>query len=88
MVGMLQYLLHGIPEILAYFIGALASGMISFALVKHDFMGPKFKNIMKDTIGLISISVVILFLLSAIGEKVHKPVFGVITLCKIMSRLI
>ena len=46
--GMLQYLLHGIPEIIAYFIGALASGMVSFALMKHEYMHEKFQNVVKD----------------------------------------
>ena len=61
MIGMLQYLLHGIPEIIAYFIGALASGMISVALIKHDYMGKNFKNVLRDVAGLIGIAVAILF---------------------------
>ncbi|MBR9692099.1 stage II sporulation protein M [Candidatus Woesearchaeota archaeon] len=60
MFGLLQYLLHGIPEIVAYFIGALASGMVSFALVKHEYMDPKFQNVVKDVSILIGIAVVIL----------------------------
>jgi uncharacterized membrane protein SpoIIM required for sporulation len=59
--ALLQYALHGIPEITAYFIGALASGMISFAVVKHEFMGKNFKIIISDVLDLIMISVGILF---------------------------
>ncbi len=61
MMALLQYLLHGLPEIAAYFVGALASGMISFALVNHDFMGDKFKNILKDAGMLVALAVGILF---------------------------
>jgi len=59
--GMLQYLLHGIPEIVAYFIGALASGMISVAMMKHEYMSKKFTNILKDVGILVAIAVIILF---------------------------
>ncbi|MBD3354540.1 hypothetical protein GF361_00985 [Candidatus Woesearchaeota archaeon] len=72
MFGMLQYLLHGIPEIVAYFIGALASGMVSFALMKHDFMDDKFKNILKDVAGLLAIALAIIFI-AAIIEVYITP---------------
>jgi len=72
MFGLLQYLLHGIPEIIAYFIGALASGMVSFALMKHDFMDDKFKNIVKDVAGLLMIATAILFI-AAIIEVYITP---------------
>ncbi len=70
--GLLQYLLHGIPEIIAYFVGALASGMVSFALMKHDFMDDKFKNILKDVAGLLIIAAVIL-LAAAVIEVYITP---------------
>lgn len=61
LMGFLQYILHGIPEIAAYFIGALASGMLSFALINHDLMDNNFKKILKDVVGLVGIAVIILF---------------------------
>lgn len=72
MVGLLQYLLHGIPEILAYFIGALASGMISVSLVNQDFMSKDFKNMLRDVGWLIAAAVGIL-LLSAFIEVFITP---------------
>lgn len=61
-VGLARYMLHGIPEIVAYFIGALASGMISFAIVNHDFMNDNFKKIIKDSVKLTGIAIVLLFI--------------------------
>ena len=61
-IGLLKYMTHGIPEIAAYFIGALASGIISFALVKHDYKSKHFKRIIGDGIDLILISILILFI--------------------------
>ncbi|MEE9525013.1 MAG: stage II sporulation protein M [Candidatus Woesearchaeota archaeon] len=72
MFGLLQYLLHGIPEIFAYFIGALASGIVSFALIKHDYMSPKFKTILKDVGILFGISIIIL-LVAALIEVFITP---------------
>jgi len=61
-VGFLQYLTHGAPEIMAYFVGGLASGMISFALMKHDFMDNNFKKVLKDSATLIVIAVILLII--------------------------
>jgi uncharacterized membrane protein SpoIIM required for sporulation len=61
-VGLLKYTLHGIPEIAAYFIAALASSMISFALMKHKFMDKNFKKVLKDIISLMGIAVIILII--------------------------
>jgi len=34
-IGLLRYILHGIPEILAYFYGGLAGGIVSVAIIKN-----------------------------------------------------
>jgi uncharacterized membrane protein SpoIIM required for sporulation len=47
------FLIHGIPEMAAYFLGALAGGIISFAVVNHDFQSKEFKFILIDTFDLI-----------------------------------
>lgn len=65
-LGMAKYLTHGIPEILAYFIAALAGGIISVALVKKQFGTPKFTHALLDAFTLITISVFILLVAAAI----------------------
>jgi len=60
--GLTKYLIHGIPEILAYFAAGLAGGIISVSIVKHDFFSKKFNRILADSYSLIMISVLLIFL--------------------------
>jgi len=57
---LLRYTLHGIPEIAAYFMAGLAGGIISIALIRHDFGSEKFKHILTDSLDLIVLAVVTL----------------------------
>ena len=59
-MGLLRYMLHGIPEIASYFIIALAGGIISSAVIKHQLGTERFWGVLQDTINLIILSVVIL----------------------------
>ncbi len=56
----LKYSLHGIPEILAYFMAGLAGGIISIAIIRHDFGSRKFKHILVDSLDLTIIALVVL----------------------------
>lgn len=51
--GFLKYMLHGILEITAYFIVALAGGILSMALIKKDL---SYDIIMTDVLDLVLIS--------------------------------
>ena len=62
-IGLLKYAVHGIPEIIAYFYGGLAGGIISVAIVKHHYSSEKFSNILFDASELLIISIA--FLLAA-----------------------
>lgn len=55
----LRYLTHGIFEIVAYFIAALAGGIISVAVIKHDL---DKDQVLFDVTGLITLSLVFLVL--------------------------
>jgi uncharacterized membrane protein SpoIIM required for sporulation len=48
-------------EVLAYFIAGLAGGIISIAIIRHDFGTKKFENILFDAANLLIISFGILF---------------------------
>ncbi|MBS3095312.1 stage II sporulation protein M, partial [Candidatus Woesearchaeota archaeon] len=61
-IGFMRYLTHGVFEILAYFIGALAGGIISIAVIKNDIYSKRFMHIMKDVFLLMVLAVVIVFL--------------------------
>ncbi len=58
--SILRYMTHGIPEIAAYFTAGLAGGIISIAVIKHDWRSPDFRNVIKDSVDLIVLSFVIL----------------------------
>jgi len=60
--GILRYTIHGIPEILAYFIAALAGGIISIAVINHEFTSRKFEHILLDSADLLMLSIGVLFI--------------------------
>ena len=59
--GFLRYLIHGIPEITAYFLAGLAGGIISVAVIRHDFGTEKFRKIIIDSLDLIILAFLVLF---------------------------
>ncbi|MDD5331684.1 MAG: stage II sporulation protein M [Candidatus Nanoarchaeia archaeon] len=70
--GILKYMTHGIFEIVAYFVGGLAGGIISVAVIRRDINGERFKRIMYDSLDLVLIALVIL-ILGAIIEVYVTP---------------
>jgi uncharacterized membrane protein SpoIIM required for sporulation len=58
--GFFRYAFHGIPEILAYFIGGLAGGIIYFAIIRHDFNMKKLENILLDSSDMIILAIIVL----------------------------
>jgi uncharacterized membrane protein SpoIIM required for sporulation len=74
-IGLFRYVIHGIPEILAYFVGALAGGIISVAIIKHDFGSVKFEHIVLDAADLLFISIGLLFLAAVLEVWVTPLIF-------------
>ncbi len=72
-MGVIKYLTHGVFEIVAYFIAALAGGIISIAIIKHDFGTKEFRKTMLDSLDIMAMSVIILFL-AAMIEVFLTPV--------------
>jgi uncharacterized membrane protein SpoIIM required for sporulation len=73
-LSILRYSLHGIPEILAYFVAGLAGGILSVAIIKRDFGTKSFERILLDSSDLILIAVFILFI-AALLEVFVTPIF-------------
>lgn len=68
-VGVYQgigFIPHGIPEIVAYYIGAIAGGIISVSMAKEVYKTHEFETIAKDAGALIVIAVVVLFIAALI----------------------
>lgn len=57
-IGMTRYMTHGIFEILAYFIGGLAGGLISVAIIRHRMGERIFNKVMLDALDLIVLALV------------------------------
>ncbi|MBN1792369.1 stage II sporulation protein M [Candidatus Woesearchaeota archaeon] len=74
--GLLRYSIHGIPEILAYFVGAMAGGIISIAIIKHDFGTKKFEQVLMDSADLIILSIGVLFVAAILEVFVTPVIFG------------
>ena len=72
--GFLRFLFHGIPEILAYFIGGLAGGIIGFAIIKKDLEKEKFTRILEDFAVLLVLGVLVL-IFAAVLEVYVTPIF-------------
>ncbi len=71
---LLRYTPHGLLEILAYFVAGLAGGIISIAIIRHDFRTNKFEKIIFDAANLIMISFLIIFV-AALVETFITPLF-------------
>ena len=74
-LGLLRYSIHGIPEILAYFIGGLAGGIIGVAVIKHDFGTTKFEHVLLDSADLLLLSFAILFIAALLEVFVTPAIF-------------
>jgi len=68
----LRYLFHGIPEIAAYFVAALAGGIISVAIIRKDLRDERLWNILQDALILFIIAIVIL-IISGLMEVYLTP---------------
>ncbi|MEI7719011.1 MAG: stage II sporulation protein M [archaeon] len=71
-LGILRYMIHGLPEIAAYFIAALGGGIVSVAIIRKDMDSERKWNILQDAIVLVVIALLIL-LVSAVIEVYFTP---------------
>jgi len=56
-LGLLRYFIHGIPEILAYFYGGLAGGILSVAIIRGHHKNKYFSRILVDVSDLLLIAI-------------------------------
>jgi uncharacterized membrane protein SpoIIM required for sporulation len=73
--GFLRFMIHGIPEISAYFVMALAGGMVSVAALSKNQKGPRLPEVLRDSFILSAIAVGILFLAALIEVFVTPVLF-------------
>lgn len=73
--ALLKYAIHGIPEILSYFVAGLAGGIISIAVIRHDFGSEKFQQVVLDAGDLMIISLALIVIAAFLEVYVTPMVF-------------
>ncbi len=72
-LGVMRYMIHGVPEIGAYFVAALAGGIFGTGFMRHGFKSRKFLRVFENTIILLFIAI-LLIMIGALIEVYITPV--------------
>jgi uncharacterized membrane protein SpoIIM required for sporulation len=72
-IGILRYMIHGFPEIAAYFITALAGGIFGVGVIRNGIKSQRFIHVVENTAILLFVALVIL-VLAAIIEVYLTPI--------------
>jgi uncharacterized membrane protein SpoIIM required for sporulation len=71
-LGIARYMIHGFPEITAYFITALAGGIFGIGVMRNGFKSPKFLRVIENVVVLLFAAIIIL-VIAAIIEVYFTP---------------
>jgi uncharacterized membrane protein SpoIIM required for sporulation len=71
-LGLLRYMVHGFPEITAYFVTALAGGMFGTGAIRHGIGNKKFMKVLMNVVILLFIAIGIL-VIAALIEVYFTP---------------
>ena len=75
-LGIARYMIHGFPEIAAYFITALAGGILGTGIIRNGFKDKKFLRVLENVILLLFMAIVILIIASIIEVYFTPLLFG------------
>lgn len=70
--GLLRYMIHGFPEIAAYFITALAGGIFGVGVLRHKIKDKRFLRVIENVVLLLFIAIIIL-VIAALIEVYFTP---------------
>lgn len=73
-LGFFRYMIHGVPEIAAYFITALAGGILGIGFIRNDFRTKRFVRVLENVMILLFVALVIL-ILAGLMEVYFTPMF-------------
>ena len=73
-IGIFRYMIHGFPEIMAYFVTALAGGIFGIGVIRHGIKDKKFLRIVENVVLLLSLAIIILIIAAAV-EVYITPLF-------------
>ena len=72
-LGISRYMIHGLPEIGAYFVAALAGGMFGVGFLRHGIKDERFYKVLQHSIMLLFIAILLIFI-GGIIEVYFTPV--------------
>ena len=72
-MGIVRYMIHGFPEIAAYFITALAGGIFGVGAIRNGFKSQKFLRVVENSIILLFIAIIIIIIAGLI-EVYFTPI--------------
>jgi uncharacterized membrane protein SpoIIM required for sporulation len=73
-LGVLRYMIHGFPEIAAYFIAALAGGIFGVGVLRNGIKSKRFLHVFENAIILVFIAIIII-IFAALIEVYLTPIF-------------
>lgn len=72
-LGLARYMIHGFPEIAAYFVTALAGGMFGVGFIRNGIRHPRFIRTLENAFLLLFLSILIL-VVAAVIEVYLTPI--------------
>ena len=64
--GLLSIALHGIPEILAYFLAGIAGGILSVGIIREKIESLEFREVFKDSLVVLVAAEVVIIIAAAL----------------------
>ncbi|MEK6906449.1 MAG: stage II sporulation protein M [Nanoarchaeota archaeon] len=74
-LGLARYMIHGFPEIAAYFITALAGGIFGVGVIRNGIRDKKFLRIAENVVVLLFIAIIILLIAGIIEVYLTPMIF-------------
>lgn len=71
-IGIARYMIHGFPEIAAYFITALAGGMFGVGMIRNGIKSKTFLRVIENVVILLFMAIIIL-IIAALIEVYFTP---------------
>jgi len=75
-IGITRYMIHGFPEIAAYFITALAGGIFGVGAIRNGIRSKKFLRVVENVVILLFIAIIILVIAAAVEVYFTPILFG------------
>ncbi|MBI2043058.1 stage II sporulation protein M [Candidatus Pacearchaeota archaeon] len=75
-IGLARYMIHGFPEIAAYFITALAGGIFGVDIIRNGFMNLKSLRVIENVFILLFIAILLLVLAGVIEVYLTPILFN------------